>query len=74
MNHSEEVFVHRIREVKYIQIDFYSIDDMEEEPAEQLASRVNAAIKEGWNPMGTPVFAGREQEIPTLIQMMVKRS
>lgn len=72
-DHSGEIFVHSVKQVKYLQSDFYSIDDIEQEPSEKLALMVNDAIKEGWEPAGTPVFAGREQEIPTLIQMMVKR-
>ena len=72
-DHSEEIFVHSVKQVKYLQSDFYSIDDIEQEPSEKLALMVNDAIKEGWEPAGTPVYAGRDESMPVLIQMMVKR-
>ena len=80
-DHSGEIFVHSVKQVKYIQADFYSVDDIEQEPSEKLALMVNEAIKEGWEPVGTPVwepvgtpvYAGRDEDMPVLIQMMVKR-
>ena len=72
-DHSGEIFVHSVKQVKYIQADFYSVDDIEQEPSEKLALMVNDAIKEGWEPVGTPVYAGRDEDMPGLIQMMVKR-
>ena len=72
-DHSGEIFVHSVKQVKYIQADFYSVDDIEQEPSEKLALMVNEAIKEGWEPVLTPVYAGRDENMPALIQMMVKR-
>lgn len=72
-DHSGEIFVHSVKQVKYIQADFYSVDDIEQEPSEKLALMVNEVIKEGWEPVGTPVYAGRDEDMPVLIQMMVKR-
>lgn len=71
--HSGEIFIHSVKQVKYIQADFYSVDDIEQEPSEKLALMVNEAIKEGWEPVGTPVYAGGDEDMPVLIQMMVKR-
>lgn len=71
--HSGEIFIHSVKQVKYIQADLYSVDDMEQSPSEKLALMVNEAIKEGWEPVGTPVYAGRDEDMPVLIQMMVKR-
>lgn len=71
--HSGEIFIHSVKQVKYLQSDFYSVDDMEQNPSEKLALMINEAIKEGWEPVGTPVYAGRDEGMPVLIQMMVKR-
>lgn len=63
MDHSSEVFIHRIKEVEYISgsIDFVEV-------------KVNAEIKEGWEPIGTPVYADLPDYGKSLVQMMVKRS
>lgn len=62
MNHSSEVYVHHVKEVKYVI-----------ETKAFLEMKVNAAIKEGWELAGPPVYAGRDDDVPYLIQMMVKR-
>ena len=76
IDHSEEVFVHRIKEVKYIESNYCTLRDScvaYSEQMEQFADMVNAAIEDGWEPIGTPIYAGRDDEVPDLIQMMVKR-
>ena len=72
-SHISDVFTDRIREVRYLEASFVTMEDMGETPAERLEAMVNEAIAEGWEPVGIPVYAGRDEDMPVLIQMMVKR-
>lgn len=75
-DHSGEIFVHSVKQVKYIEVNKFMLEESGKSWTEQMAlfaEMVNAAIKEGWEPIGSPVYAGRDKEIPDLIQMMVKR-
>lgn len=72
-SHISDVFTDRIREVRYLEASFVTIEDMGETPAERLEAMVNEAIAEGWEPVGTPVYEGRDSEMPGLIQIMARR-
>ena len=75
-NHSNEVFIHRVKEVKYIESNYITLREAGVPYAEQmedLSEQVNEAIREGWEPMGKPIYAGRDSDVPDLIQMMAKR-
>lgn len=75
-DHSREVFIHRVKAVRYIESNYGILRDSEipfTAQMEHFSGMVNEAINEGWEPMGKPIYAGRDDDVPDLIQMMVKR-